>query len=261
MNTKAFIAAVATSLILAIAISGTVVYYNGVVDEKNSKINSLNNQAAGLNDEVSNLTVQLANIADQSASFGALQANLTASNLAVANLTSQNIDLNHQIQNLSGQAADLRNQVANLNGQVENLSSQLTILTTANIVTALGIREIPTTYQVAVGASPQYLSAPYNHLYIQGSVTNSGAGTAFNAGLQVIAYDANGALEINMTVPFDSGAQFGTDASTRSYANQNDAALHLASLAGAATAQVNVNIFHEGIISNWIVSPVWTNFP
>jgi hypothetical protein len=254
MNKKAFMGIVAILLILVAAVSGTIFYYDGVLNEKNSKIVSLNNQVVSLSSEVSNLTAQYSNLTAQSANLGALQANLTAANLVIANLTGQNQNLNNEIQNLNGQSA-------NLGIQVANLSSQLTILTTANIVTALGIREIPTTYQTAVGSSPPYLSAPYNHLYVQGSVTNSGAGTAFNAGLQVTAYDATGNLEINMTVPFYSGAQFGTDANTRNYANQNDASLHLTNLAGTATAQVNINIFHEGTVSNWTVSPVWTNLP
>jgi hypothetical protein len=247
MSKKAIMAVVAISLILASAVSGILVYYNGVVNEKNSKITSLNNQIASLNGEVSNLTAQSANL-------GALQANLTAANTEIANLTSQNLNLNNEIQNLKGQAANLESQLA-------NLSSQVAILTTANIVTALGIREIPTTYQIDVGTT-QYLSAPYNHLYIAGSVTNSGAGTAFNAGLHVVAIDANGVLQINMTVPFDNGgAQFGADANTRSYATQTAAALLLTSLTGTVTALININIFHEGFVSNWTVSPVWTNFP
>jgi cell division protein FtsL len=48
-------------LIIAIlfvsAIAGTILYYNGVVNDKNSHIASLNNQMGNLNSQISNLSV------------------------------------------------------------------------------------------------------------------------------------------------------------------------------------------------------------
>ncbi len=57
---------------------------------------------------------------------------------------------------------------------------------------------------------------PYNYLYITGSVNNTGECTAYNSGLLVVAYFADGTLEINMTVSF-SGGIYVTDNATNSF--------------------------------------------
>jgi hypothetical protein len=172
---------------------------------------------------------------------------------AVVNDRDSKIDLmNSQIANLNNQILDLKSQVANLTNQVTNLTS-------AYLVTALGTTEL------------QYNSghditnpAPYNHLYIAGSVTNMGQGTAYNAGLHVDAHDANGGLVINMTVPLLNIASFGTDAKTVAYALQHYGgrdSLQLGSLLTTQAADVAIQIFHEGNATSWDVTPVWTNSP
>ena len=60
MNKKIIIAiSVLIAILFVSAIAGTIVYYNGVVNDKNSHIASLNNQMGNLNSQISNLTAQV----------------------------------------------------------------------------------------------------------------------------------------------------------------------------------------------------------
>ena len=116
----------------------------------------------------------------------------------------------------------------------------------ANLVTKLG--------------STEEAPFPYNWLYIYGTVTNAGGKTAFNAGLHVVAFSNNGTLKINMTVPLTNGAEYGTDAATQADASSfGQYSVQLRNLNSGETATININIFHEGLISNWTIIPVWTN--
>ena len=146
--------------------------------------------------------------------------------------------------------------IAQLNTQEQNLKGQITNLTTAYLKTALEENEIITSDYAATQ------SLPYNYLYVSGTVTNTGGGKAFNAGLHVTAYNAAGTLEINMTFPL-SGGTFGTDSKIDAYATNSQwggvSSLQLGNLAGGETVTSNILIFHEGIVSNWTVTPVWTN--
>ena len=193
MNKKIIVISFLLVAILVVsAFVGTIFYYNGVVNDRNSKIASLNSQIANLNNEITNLSSQMH-------VFG--QANLTSPYL----------------------------------------------------VTALGTTEIA--------------SNPYNRLWISGSVTNTGEGTAYNAGLHVVAYAANGKVEVNMTVPLNNNdvVNYGTDAATDASAyvgnGDNNPSFFLVSLGGGGTAVIGINIFHEGTVSNWTITPVWTNIP
>ena len=102
------------------------------------------------------------------------------------------------------------------------------------------------------------MSPPYNHLYIEGSVTNTGESTAYNAGLHVVAYNSTGTLEINMTVPLTSsgpwyGAEFGVSS------DFGISSLKLTTLDSGQNMYIEINIFHEGTVTNWTITPVWTN--
>jgi hypothetical protein len=152
--------------------------------------------------------------------------------------------------------------IASLNGQIANLNSQVANLTSVNIVTALGVAEVPAN-------SPNNCPTPllYNHLYISGSVTNTGEGTAYNAGLHVVAREANGKVEVDMTVPLDGPQNvtgneitdyapvFGTDAKTQIYGNDS---LQLGNLFSGQTLSISLGIFHEGTVTSWTITPVWT---
>jgi uncharacterized protein YxeA len=173
---------------------------------------------------------------------------------------SQIASLNTQITNHNNEIANQKNEISNLTAQVLSLKGQaakLSYLTSANLVTTLGITEVP-------GSSSSYMGGlvptpvRFNYLFIEGSVTNTGKGTAYNAGLHVVAYSANGTLEINMTVPLVEGASFGSDKATDAYLNVSSSPT-LGALYSEHTADVYVNIFHEGTVSTWTVTPVWTN--
>jgi hypothetical protein len=165
----------------------------------------------------------------------------------------------------NGVIKDGNSKIASLNGQIADLSSQILNLTSANLVTALGVTEVP--YD-----SPNNFPSPllYNHLFITGSVTNTGEGTAYNAGLHVVAYEANGKVEVNMTVPLDGPENvtgneitilapvFGTNAATQIYGNDS---LQLGELYSGQTASISLGIFHEGTVTNWTITPVWTTAP
>ena len=150
--------------------------------------------------------------------------------------------------------ANLNNEIANLTSQISNLTAQLTNLTSANLVTALGITDV---HFSSFNMPPTI----YNRLYIAGSVTDEGEGRAYNSGLHVIAYDARGTLEINMTVPLSGSAVFGTDSATNAFVlkSYGNSSLQLGSLGSWETSTIAINIFHEGTVTNWTITPVWTN--
>jgi hypothetical protein len=198
MNKKLIVTSVLTvTMLFVTAIAGTIFYYNGVVNDRDSQIESMNSQIANLN-----------------------------------------------------------SQLSNLEGILTNLSSLVTNFTTANLVTAIGATEVPK------NSSHNLPSVHlYNHLYISGSVTNTGKGTAYNAGLHAVAYDMNGGLRINMTVPLGGGiAAFGTDSKIIEYLGGGSSTV-LRSLYGGETTGIDIAIFHEGTVSNWTITPVWTNYP
>ena len=93
-------------------------------------------------------------------------------------------------------------------------------------------------------------------------MNNTGGGKAFNAGLHVSAYSASGTLEINMTFPFSDG-RFGTDSAIYTYVASSQggcvSSLQLGNLPAGETVAVYIQIFHEGVVFNWTVTPVWTN--
>jgi hypothetical protein len=149
--------------------------------------------------------------------------------------------------------------IAQLNTQEQTLKVQIAKLKIANLTTALQENEIVTSDYAATK------SIPYNYFYVSGTVINAGEGNAFNAGLHVDAYSAAGTIEINMTFPL-SGGTFGTDSRTDAYVASSQFAgigggpsLQLGKLAAGETVEVDIQIFHEGVVTNWTVTPVWTN--
>jgi len=125
----------------------------------------------------------------------------------------------------------------------------------ANLVAGLGVSEVGNTSSI---------TRSYNRLFIEGSVTNNGQGEALNAGLHVLAYAEDGTLEINMTVPLTCG-EFGANAAIYSYIYSFDpyctSSPKFGNLSGGQSADVNLDIYHEGTVANWTVTPVWTNVP
>ena len=122
----------------------------------------------------------------------------------IASLTSQEQNLNSEIENLTNQIPSLQEQTTNLT------AAYLASGFKANLATALQGKEIVTSDFAATQ------SIPFNYFYISGTVTNTGNGTAFKAGLHVIAYDIyNNTRDIDLTLPL--GGTFGTDSSTNDY--------------------------------------------
>lgn len=148
------------------------------------------------------------------------------------------------------------NQTAKLISQISSLHDQITNLTTANLVTALGVTE------VLGNSSHNIVVQPYNHLYISGQVNNTGKGTAYNSGLNVVAYDAQGTLEINITVPFGFGV-FGTNKATEAQALRvsGSSSLELGFVYSGQSVGADSAIYHEGYVTNWTVTPVGINTP
>jgi hypothetical protein len=172
--------------------------------------------------------------------------------------------------------ASLENEIASQNSKIANLKSKVVHINAeeANLTLHLGVTEISNkTIQ------PSFESLTYDALFIKGTVVNTGNLTAYDAGLRVAAYSANGTLEINMTVPLVHGGafymgsdpyygdviDFGTDNATQALASELDSAigssdsLKLGVLGGGQTVPVNINILHEGIVTKWTISAIWTN--
>jgi hypothetical protein len=172
---------------------------------------------------------------------------------------------NGVVSDRNSKIALLNNQIANLNSQISNLKGQIKDLTTANIVTALGIKDIQYGLPVKPKAEFEFDGTSvktFYYLYIWGSVSNTGVGIAYNSGLKVVAYDAQGTLEINMTVPLDGG-MFGADDQTKSLLSEDygNYPTQLVNLDSNQTVVTVISIFHEGVVTNWTVTPVWTNSP
>ena len=105
-------------------------------------------------------------------------------------------------------------------------------------------------------------SPPPNLLNISGNVTNTGETTAYNAGLHVVAYTATGTLEINVTVPLAYDETFNQDFGTRAVGGGLiGGSYSVTTLDSGQTVQIFLDIYHEGTVTNWTVTPVWTNTP
>lgn len=148
--------------------------------------------------------------------------------------------LNHKIINL-------KDEIPSLNSNISSLKSQVSNLTSPHLVATITTQEYSGILVLEEGSA-------YNYVEITGSVTNTGGGTAFNAGLHVVGHYS----DANVTVPLDSGASFGTDKATDAYGGSS---LKLGSLDSGQTATISIDIYHEGTVSGWTVTPVWTNIP
>ncbi len=170
----------------------------------------------------------------------------------IASLSSEVQNLNSEIENLTNQIPSLQNQTINFT------AAYLAAGFKANLTTALQGKEIVT----SDFATTQ--SIPFNYFYVSGTVTNNGNGTAFQVGLHVIAYDLyNHTSDIDMTLPL--GGTFGTDDRTNNYIAKSYGgytwSFQLENLGSGQTKTTNIQIFHEGTVSNWTITPVWTNTP
>ncbi len=144
---------------------------------------------------------------------------------------------NLKISSLSNEIANLTTQISSLKKQVASIEANVT---SPHLVSTLTTKEYSWLSVLEEGGG----AAPYNFVEITGSVTNTGGGTAFNAGLQVVGYDADGILTANVTVPLTDGnsqyaASFGTDKATDVYGTSS---WQLGSLGSGKTATIDLDI-------------------
>ena len=169
-------------------------------------------------------------------------------------------------------------EITNLTSQIQSYHNEAANLTGHVTVTQASGNTNP--LELNLTAHGSYVSNYYS-LFILGSVANTGNMTAYNAGLQVTAYSANGSLEINMTVPLVSASgdpnnvysvvAFGVDNQTQQFASMLNSRNSLAgsapesdrprTLGGATLVPVDINIIHESPVTKWTVTPVWTDKP
>jgi hypothetical protein len=162
-------------------------------------------------------------------------------------------DKNSQIASLDNQISNQSSEIANLTSQVRNLQGQITILTTANLTASISFLETP-----PARAYGSYIG----FLNLDGSVANVGKSMAYNAGLHVVAYDAQGVLEINATVPLAFEEEFTNPFGYFQVASGLIGGSYSVTKLGAGqSAQIRLNIDHLGTVTNWTATPVWTNTP
>jgi hypothetical protein len=203
------------------------------------------NQTRDLKSQNDRLQSENAEIAEQNKALRSQERELQEQ---TGKFLSNESELQNRLYNLQSQNNNLNEDLANVNGQVSVLKDQLANLTTAQL-TLSNENVIDVHYY------------EFNNLYIRGSVGNTGLGTAYNAGLHVVAYTADGTMEINMTVPLKVGASYGTDEATSAVAAAppfSKSSLELGTLGSQITADVSLSIFHHGAVTNWTISPVWT---
>jgi len=125
-------------------------------------------------------------------------------------------------------------------------NSQIANLKKTDLVADLSISEITSDL-------PYNVNDPntYNHILIIGTVTNTGSGTAHNAGLHVVAVDATGETLINMTVPIATGT-YGLGGNQGGPFTLND-------LPSQEIGQVAIAIYHESNATDCTATPTWTN--
>jgi len=233
INKRKLLATSVTAILIVTAVFSSLLWNtNNQTNDLKTQNTKLNNENTALADQNNALQSQINQLQNQE------------------NLVQQNENNSqNNTQELQAENNNLTAELSSLKEQTANLQSQLANLTTANLVAELKILDA-TGYQ-------------YNDLYISGSVGNTGQGTAYNAGLKVTAYSAQGILRINMTIPLVIGA-FGIDAATSAVASTlpyQNVSLALGNVGTGVTLPVDVGIFHYDAVSNWTVTPVWTNQP
>jgi len=146
----------------------------------------------------------------------------------------------------------------NLTNQVVSLNEEVKTLRSANLVTALGIVEIP-----PYGESYWGNNGNSSYLWITGWVFNYGAAMAREAGLDVLAYDESNEVLMNYTVPITSGgiAAFSTNPSKNLIPDYlYPASLEFGNVLSQENVTIRMAIFHEGTFANattYQINPVW----
>ena len=128
-------------------------------------------------------------------------------------------------------------------------------LSTANLVAALNTKEYPATTQYGVSFK--------NSLFIVGLVNNIGEGVAYNAGLRVVGYTANSILEMNMTIAVQGGTYTydSEDYTAPAKLPTVNSGYSFDSYSNSNSVSIGMTIYSQDFVSNYTVTPVWTNTP
>ncbi len=280
------IALAALCLIFIIVTGGTIIYYSGVMNDKevetsnlhgiinsnqietaklhsimkgdeneianlHSIINNGENETANLQSIINSVEnsseIEIANLHSIINSDEAEMANLhTIINMEAAEIAQLHSTINSKDEYANG----LSQSLDTANSQVSNLTSENNYLL-SQIANPTGLipKETEANLFSYLNAKDIIISSK-TYLYISGSVVNTGFVPAYNAGLHVIAYNVNGSLAINMTVPF-----YGT------FGNGENTVGQFQTVYQGQISNVYVNVFHEGNLASWNVTSTWTNSP
>ena len=176
---------IAVSILLLVSIIANGYLYlseNSGLSENNSlkkQVVELQSQVTGLENQTANLQSQINSLESQKAN---LQSQLSSSqnNLTIIS------DLNGQILSLQTENKNLQKENDNLRSTIQNLQNQSPTGTrTPYLVTALGA-----TFTWSYSETARY--GMLHYLYVQGTVMNTGNGTAYNCALKVVMTTTSG---------------------------------------------------------------------
>ena len=210
-------------ILLIAGLGGAMAYYTMTINDKNSKIDSINAQLAAItgnntNTNATEIIDQLhANITKLTNEKNQLQTRLDGNKNAATNYANDHSYTNEQYQNL-------QNQISSLNAQVTSLQSQIADL------------QAPSLVRINLGESDNrpFLRTPY--LHIQSAITNVGTNTAYNCKLHVVLYQG-------ATITKDTFVLLGTISGRAGISSTNDVQYSGSALTG------------------WTITPQWTATP
>ena len=156
-----------------------------------------------------------------------------------------------------GLAAFFNAENVTLKEQIEDYRQELSVLKTANLTTALGIKEIPPDPNAA------YWENGNSHVWITGYVFNCGGSIAYQAGLQVIARAEDDSVLMNVSLPLVNGGIFSANENKSLIPEYFTPTEHMfGNVLSQQNVTVRMSIYHEGSFSNstkYEITPFWTN--
>jgi hypothetical protein len=199
------LAIVSVILVVSLAANGYLYF------STNSQVAKFQSQVASLESQTAALQSQLENI----------QNNSGSDNQTIAYLNAQILDLQTQNENLLEENDNLTAKIQNLQNKPSSDIYE------PYLVTALGA-----TFTWSYSESARY--GMLHYLYVQGTVTNAGNGTAYNCALKVVMNIASG-LSITDYYRFNA-------------------------LAPGETENVDTHFYYDNLQS-WTITPECTNKP
>ena len=143
-------------------------------------------------------------------------------------------------------------QISVLNDEISNINATITKLTTVKLASSLKANAYPASQNGQLG----------NSLYITGPVTNTGEAIAYNVGIHVVAYAANGELEINTTFPLGGTFTiYSENYTTPQHLSTLNSGYGFDSYSSSSSTSIGLIIYTPDLVSNWTIKTVWTNSP